>query len=79
MFFNTTSSSLSFAIKAVTQASALTLFNLMLEQLLHSVHHLCPKLVENSQLQVKEHEHLHADSSVHSHSETSSLLEKQHQ
>ena len=51
----------------------------MLWQPLHSVHHLGPKLIETSQLQLKEHEHLHADSSVNSHSETSSPVEKQNQ
>jgi hypothetical protein len=50
----------------------------MLWQPLHSVHHLGPKLIETSQLQVKEHEHPYADSSVHSHSETSSQVEKHH-
>ena len=79
MFFYTTSSSLSFAFKAGTQVSILFLLNWMLWQPLHSVHHLGPKLIETSQLQVKEREHLHADSSVHSHSETSSPVEKQHQ
>jgi len=79
MFFYTTSSSLSFAFKAGTQVSVLFLLNWMLWQPLHSVHHLGPKLIETSQLQVKEHEHLHTDSSVHIHPETSSPVEKQHQ
>ena len=77
MFFYTTSSSLSFSLKAGTQVSVLFLLNWMLWQPLHSVHHLGPKLIETSQLQAKEHEHLHAYSSVHSHSETSSPVEKQ--
>ena len=51
----------------------------MLWQSFHSVHHLAPKLIETSQLQVKKYENLHADSSVHSHSETSSPAEKQYQ
>ena len=79
MFFYNTSSSLSFSLKAGTQVSVLFLLNWMLWQPLHSVHHLGPKLIETSQLQVEEHEYLHADSSVHSHSETSSPVEKQHQ
>ena len=79
MFFYNTSSSLSFSLKAGTQVSILFLLNWMLWQPLHSVLHLGPKLIETSQLQVKKYENLHADSSVHSHSETSSPAEKQYQ
>ena len=79
MNFTATRSSFSFAFRAGTQVCVLFLLNWMVWQPLHSVHHLGPKLIETSQFQVKEHEHLNADSSVHSHSETSSPAEKQHQ
>ena len=79
MYFSSTSSRLPYAFKAVTQSCVLFLLNWMIWQPLHSVHHLGPKLIETSQPQVKEHEHLHADSSVHSHPETSSPAKKQHQ
>ena len=79
MYFSSTSSRLPYAFKAVTQSCVLFLLNWLVWQPLHSVHHLAPKLIETSQLQVKEHEHLHADSSVHSHPETSSPAKKQHQ
>ena len=72
-------SRLPYAFKALTQSCMLFLLNWMIWQPLHSVHHLGPKLRETSQFQVKEHEHLHADSSVHSHPDTSSPAEKQHQ
>ena len=77
MYFSSITSNISF--KAVTQSCVLFLLNWMIWQPLHSVHHLGPKLIETSQLQVKEHQHLHADSSVHSHPETSSPAKKQHQ
>ena len=79
MYSLSTSSRLPYAFKAVTQSCVLFLLNWMIWQPLHSVHHLGPKLRETSQFQVKEHEHLHADSSVHSHPDTSSHEEKQHQ
>ena len=73
------SSRLPYAFKALTQSCVLFLLNWMIWQHFHSVHHLGPKLRETSQFQVKEHEHLHTDSSVHSHPDTSSPSEKQHQ
>lgn len=77
MYFSSITSNISF--KAVTQSCVLFLLNWMIWQPLHSVHHLGPKQIETSQLQVKEHVHLHADSSVHSHPETSLPAKKQHQ
>jgi hypothetical protein len=79
MYFTATSSSYSFAFKTVTQSCVLFLLNWMVWQPLHSIHHLGPKLIETSQFQVKDHEYLPVDSSVHSHPETSSPAEKQHQ
>ena len=79
MYSLSTSSRLPYAFKAVTQSCVLFLLNWMIWQPLHSVHHLGPKQRETSQFQVKEHKHLHADSSVHSHPDTSSPAEKQHQ
>ena len=79
MYFTATSSSYSFAFKTVTQSCVLFLLNWMVWQPLHSVHHLGPKLIETSQFQVKDHEYLPVDSSVHSHSGASSPAEKEHQ
>ncbi len=79
MYLTPNISSSSFAVKTVVQACVLFLLNWMVWLPFHGVHHLGPKQVERSLLQVIEHEHLHVDSTVHIHSEASSPAEQEHQ